>query len=53
MAHKLTVKRLCGILLIVFTLIMLLAMYVSQQIHLRSLPTVETVYESKEILRNI
>ena len=52
MARKLTVKRLCGILLIVFTLIMLLGMYVSQQIHLRSLPTVETVYESKEILRN-
>jgi hypothetical protein len=52
MAHKLTVKRLCGILLIVFTLIMLLAMYVSQQIHLRSLPVVETIYESKEILRN-
>ena len=52
MARKLTAKRIYGILLLVFTAIILVAMYVSQQIRLRSLPIVETVYESNEILRN-
>lgn len=52
MERKLTAKRLCAAMLIAFMLIMLLGMYITRQLLLRSLPTVETVLESKEVLRN-
>ena len=52
MTRKMTLRRICAVLFVAFSIVILLAMYASQQIHMRSLPTVETLMESKQVLRS-
>lgn len=52
MTRKMTPRRICILLLAAFLALILIFRYISQQIYLRSLIAVDTVYESKQILRN-